>query len=77
MTRPDAGTLWLHNMKAKLLVLPRRSKRLSKIADSLVESTADGGTSQSAFGTPIYLANIKNQVGKTQPAMASLSSLSS
>lgn len=42
MTRPTADMLWLRNMKANLLVLFRRSKRLSKTVDRAVKSTAEG-----------------------------------
>lgn len=63
MTRPATDRLWLRNMKANLLVLLRRSKRLSKTVDRAVESTAEGRTSQSVLGTPIFLANTKTQVG--------------
>lgn len=41
MTRPATDSLWLRNMKANLLVLLRRSKRLSKTVDRVVESTAE------------------------------------
>ena len=63
MTRPATDSLWLRNMKANLLVLLRRSKRLSKTVDRVVESTAEGRTSQPVLGTPIFLANTKTQVG--------------
>ena len=63
MTRLAADSLWLRNMKANLLVLLRRSKRLSKTMDRVVESTAEGRTSHSVLGTPIFLANTKTQVG--------------
>ena len=63
MTRLAADSLWLRNMKANVLVLLRRSKRLSKTMDRVVESTAEGRTSQSVLGTPIVLPNTKTQVG--------------
>ena len=63
MTRPAADSLWLRSMKANLLVLLRRSKRLSKTVDRVVESMAEGRTSQSVLSTPIFLANTKTQVG--------------
>lgn len=63
MTRPATDSLWLRNMKANLLVLLRRSKRLSKTVDRVVESTAEGRTSQPVLGTPIFLADTKTQVG--------------
>lgn len=42
MTRPATDSQWLRNMNANLLVLLRRSKRLSKTVDRAVESTAEG-----------------------------------
>lgn len=63
MTWPATDSLWLRNMKANLLVLLRRSKRLSETVDRVIESTAEGRTSQSVLGTPIFLANTKTQVG--------------